>query len=94
MSLDTVAWSQGFTLVDATEDTGNTLKGRVEFANGALCIYLDGYGDCCSAPGHGTPILLELREASPTLAVWSDIKQEDPTHIIDLNGAKEHESGN
>lgn len=65
------------------------LSGEVEIRNGQLEIRLNGYGDATSSPGYGVPILLELRENSPTLVVWSDITEQDPTHQIDLSAAKE-----
>jgi hypothetical protein len=47
-----------------------------------------GLGDFSSAPGHGTPVYLDDYE-SLRLCVWADINQEDPTHIIPLDGARE-----
>jgi hypothetical protein len=77
-----------FTLQD--QNGARQLQGRVELApNGQLCLYLDGYGDFCSTPGQGVPILLELLEGKPRLIVWADISREEPTHIIDLSGAAE-----
>ena len=32
-------------------------------------------------------IVIEVKEGRPRLLVWADINQEDPTHIIDLQGA-------
>lgn len=55
----------------------------------ALYIGLSGYGDLCSTPGSGLPIALDMCDGNLQLFVWSDINQEDPTHIIDLEGARE-----
>jgi hypothetical protein len=49
---------------------------------------LAGLGDFSSAPGHGSPVYLDDFE-SLRLCVWADINQEDPTHIIPLDGARE-----
>ncbi|MAG25945.1 hypothetical protein CMI47_10240 [Candidatus Pacearchaeota archaeon] len=49
----------------------------------------DGYGDFSSADGEGEPILLEICEGKLRLVIWGDINKEDPTHIIDLEGARE-----
>ena len=40
----------------------------------------------CGAVDCG-PVLLELHEGKLRLLVWADIRQEEPTHIIDLDGA-------
>jgi hypothetical protein len=77
-----------FTLQD--QNGSRQLQGRVELAtNGQLCFHLAGYGDFCSAPGHGVPVLVELLDGAPRLLVWADINREEPTHVIDLSGAAE-----
>jgi hypothetical protein len=53
-------------------------------------IFIEGYGQCNMPAGTGAPIYLEVQDdGTPKLYVWADINQEDPTHIIDLSGAKE-----
>ena len=52
-------------------------------------IKAEGYGDYTSADGLGMPIVLEHYEGELRLLVWSDINQEEPTHIISLEGARE-----
>ncbi len=47
------------------------------------------YGDFGSHDGIGAPIYLELYEGELRLIVWSDINQQEPTHVISLEGAKE-----
>lgn len=56
----------------------------------ALTVQFKGYGDCSSADGHGSPILIENRDGKPFLVVWGDINREEPTHVIDLSGAAEN----
>ncbi len=48
-----------------------------------------GYGDSSTQPGHGCPVFLERHEGKLQLLVWANINQQDPTHIIPLEGAKE-----
>jgi len=55
----------------------------------ALLIKPERYGDYCSVEGEGTPILLELFDNELRLVIWADINQEEPTHIISLEGARE-----
>jgi hypothetical protein len=54
-----------------------------------LCICLDGYGVYGCSPGVGGPIYLERYEGRVRLVVWGDINSEEPTHLIDLEGANE-----
>ena len=54
-----------------------------------LGIDISGYGDFGSSDGNGTPIFLDLSEDEPRLFVWADINEEDPTHIIPLDAARE-----
>lgn len=56
----------------------------------ALCILPEGmnvYGVPAYNPS--SPILLERHQGTVRLLVWADINQEEPTHVIDLSGAKE-----
>ena len=62
---------------------------KVVLQNGALFLRPEGTGDFISQDGHGFPIMLQYYEKSIRLVVWSDINQEDPTHIIPLDGALE-----
>ena len=52
-------------------------------------IQVEGYGDKYSNDGEGFPILIEYYEGKLRLVVWSDINKDDPTHIIDMENAKE-----
>jgi hypothetical protein len=62
---------------------------RVVANESSISIFPQGYGDLGSTEGHGCPVFLELNEGRLRLIVFADIKQEDPTHIIDLEGARE-----
>jgi hypothetical protein len=74
-------------LVDGVEH-GTT---RVVFDTncGGLSLKIDGYGDCASVSGAGTPVFLQMYDGKLTLYVFADINTENPTHTIDLNGALE-----
>ena len=56
---------------------------------GGLAAYPAGYGLYACADGTAGPVLLELHEGRLRLIVWDDINLEDPSHIIDLEGARE-----
>ena len=71
------------------DDQQGQLTGTVTEQDGALLIHLDGYGDFCSADGQGTVVVVELANGCPRVLVWADINQEDPTHTITLEDARE-----
>jgi len=52
-------------------------------------IGASGYGEKIAIKDHGYPIYLEFHEGHLRLHVWADINNEEPTHIIDLEGARE-----
>jgi hypothetical protein len=54
-----------------------------------LAIYPTGYGRFACADGTAGPIRLEVHEGRLRLIVWDDINFEDPSHEIDLEGARE-----
>lgn len=77
------------TLRDAHPDHGGRLPIRVAVSPNGVSLYAEGYGDCTSAAGHGSPVFIELYRGELRLLVWSDINAEEPTHIIPLGGARE-----
>ena len=52
-------------------------------------VQVEGYGDCCSADGQGTPVVIERYEGQLRVVIWADINQEDATHVIVLENARE-----
>lgn len=78
------------TLVDGCEGFKETVNVKVELGtNYAIDVIPEGFGNATMTDGHGVPVILELWEGRLRLLVWADINQEDPTHIIDLEGARE-----
>ena len=60
--------------------------------NGAgLVISAEGYGDKTSQDGQGAPVLItnQVHGKGLEVVIWSDINEEDPTHFVKLDGAKE-----
>jgi len=39
--------------------------------------------------GQGSPILVEVADGKLRVVCWSDINEEDPTHIISMEKARE-----
>jgi hypothetical protein len=56
-----------------------------------LGIYIrpHGYGEKTAENGHGFPIMIEQHDGAPRVIVWSNINKEEPTHFVDIGGAKE-----
>jgi hypothetical protein len=48
-----------------------------------------GTGDHATDAGHGWPVLVETYNGRPQVVIWSDINNDEPTHVIDLSGALE-----
>lgn len=55
----------------------------------SVALGFEGYGEKTAADGYGCPVLVELYNGRLTLHVWADINSENPTHSIDLEGARE-----
>ncbi len=77
------------TLRDAHPDHDGMLPIRLAVSPNGVSLYAEGYGDCGSTEGHGTPVFIELYKGELRVLVWADINQEDPTHVIPLGGARE-----
>lgn len=75
------------------DNSGETDSGpldvQIEYGEGTIDIRPKGYGDACSKNGYGTPILIEFWNGELRVVVWGNINQEDPTHTINVEGAKE-----
>lgn len=54
-----------------------------------LLIGVEGYGEK-NGNGDGFPILIELHGGELLVRLWADINQEDPTHCISMEGAREN----
>lgn len=74
---------------------GENISGKrtvtIDCYPGGIEVFPEGCGVFTSEPHTGAPIYLEHYEGKFQLLVWADINQEDPTHIIDLSGARESE---
>jgi len=76
-------------LRDEIDETDSTLRVRVEATSNGIAIMPEGYGDMCSPDGRGMPVLIERFNGELRVVIWGDINQEDQTHIISLEGARE-----
>jgi|TARA_R110000824_G_scaffold116455_8_gene267916 hypothetical protein len=74
--------------VNITERTDGSFRANIH-ANEGVYIRPEGTGDHTADSGHGWPVLVEIYEGRPVVRIWADINDEDPTHIIPLDGALE-----
>jgi hypothetical protein len=69
------------------------LKGTIELPSEScksIMVYPNGYGcKYYNREQGGCPVMFELYEGRLRLVVWADINNENATHIIDLEGARE-----
>lgn len=70
------------------EGDGAPVKGFCSVTENGIEIKFEGFSTVCEPPESGTPILVENRDGIPVVIVWSDIRQEDPTHLISLKSAE------
>lgn len=65
-------------------------KVEVQSVGDAVFLRLEGYGT--AVENEGWPIRIDWFHGHPTVYLWADIKQEDPTHEISLEEALEVEA--
>jgi hypothetical protein len=68
------------------ERASESINIDIESYGSDIEIQPDGY---TGIHGSGCPVLIELWNDELRVVVWGDVNQEDPTHIISLEGAKE-----
>lgn len=79
--------SMNFELKDISPERKGSTNVEVIQRDGALYIRPNGTGEHCNMED-GYPIMLEYYNGSLILYVWSDINNQDPTHIINLDKSK------
>jgi len=76
-------------LVDASSDHPGIQPVKIVATAFGVELLADGHGNYGTEPGHGSSLFVELFQGRLRLLVWGDINLEEPTHIIDLSGARE-----
>lgn len=69
--------------------TSQTIQVTIEADERGLSLAFAGYGDYSSADGYGHPVLIELYEGKLFVHIWADINEENPTHSITMEMARE-----
>ena len=62
------------------------VKGRIFIEHDGIDIEFDGYGSH-SVEG-SAPVYIDCFHRRPRVLIFGDINQEDPTHVIELQGAR------
>lgn len=70
---------------EVTADSASLLSATIEATPYGIAVSANGYGSANS----NEIVLVQLHKGSLCLFVWANINQEEPTHIIPLDGAKE-----
>lgn len=71
------------------EISKRSLPVKVELRPNGISICPKGYGDATSQDGYGSPILIEFWGGELRVVLWSNINEEDPTHTISMERARE-----
>lgn len=89
----TIVEDAGITLVDQHPEYNTRCKAAVTESNSFVFVEFAGYNTCgtCDSvefgKGDRSIVGFEVWEGELRCLVWADINQEDPTHIINLDGA-------
>lgn len=75
-------------LADWETGEGEPIKGLLISNDIGLAFRFEGYSDCCSEDSKGFPVFLENYEGQVSIRVSSNINSEEPTHVINLSGAR------
>lgn len=86
---DKAALSLEMKIPDYNEGYESGIPIKIESDLQGMDVIAEGYGMKTMMPGEGPVFTLERYEGKLQLLVWADINQEDPTHVIDLEGARE-----
>lgn len=71
--------------------SGQSLKIKLQLssADNLLMIGAQGYGGNTVLDGAGFPVVIEYYKGQFRVLVWADINNEEPTHIISMENARE-----
>ena len=61
----------------------------VRESGGGIAIGFEGHGTHDMKPECGFPVYIEFHKGEPRVYVWSDIRDSDVTHMIDLAMTRE-----
>ncbi len=76
-------------LKDNADPSGREVEVRAVEGSGFFELRAERYGEKNAVNGKGSILAVEVYEDRLRVLVFSDINVEGPTHIIDLEGARE-----
>lgn len=76
-------------LTDNADPHGRKVEVQAVEGPGFFEVGATEYGEKAAADGDGSILALEVYEGRLRLLVFADINEEGPTHVIDLEGARE-----
>lgn len=68
-------------------DVYDSFPHKIEIEQAGQGVGLRPHRTGCMTNPSGAPVWLEFKAGEPILYVWSDINNEEPTHVISLKGA-------
>ena len=74
-----------YTMEDKYDDSNERKQVEIEATCNSLYMTAKGYEDGC---GGNEIVMVEVWEGELRILIWSDINNQDPTHIISLEGAR------
>lgn len=78
------------TFVDVLDTNGNDVKRVwIDREVSAVAVGFDEFGMKHVAAGEAAILVIEVRDGIPHVVIWADIRSEEPTHVISLEGARE-----
>jgi hypothetical protein len=76
-------------LTDNADPSGRKVEVRAVEGHGFFEVRVAGYGEHGTEPGYGSVLALEVYKGRLRLLVFADIEREGPSHVIDLEAARE-----
>ena len=76
-------------LEDDTAAHRSQLRCKIRCSPHSISIGAEGYGEKTANDSEAFPVLIEYQDNQLRVIVWSDINNEEPTHVITMERAKE-----
>lgn len=77
----------GHVMESALDDGYPNIKCKTLIHSNKILVHASGYGEHCTDEG-AYPIMIENYKGGLRVLLWADINEEDPTHVICLDGAR------
>ena len=94
MEFSKILANESISLIDQNPEYKTKRKIGITGDSNLVSVEVDGHNNCVTCDnaefgkGHRAIVSFEVWEGELRCLVWADINQEDPTHVISLDGAK------